>query len=145
MASGQQQLTIDEICANNAYQDGMNDSIKAIHDIYILGDDKREFLFGSKNFLTIIGRYTPKEMIDILNKKDQLLAQRVLLGDVIEGPYSCCYLITYIYNDKIHFDCISLDNNTYGHTVENTSLQELQAKRKEERRTNYFVIKGSEI
>lgn len=144
MAS-EQQLTIDEIRADNAYQDGMKDSIKALHDIYILGDDKREFLFGSKNFLTIIGRYTPKEMIDILNKKEQLLAQQVLLGDVIEGPLSCCYLITYVYKDKIHFDCISLDDNTYGHAIEATSLKELKAKRKEERRTNYFVIKGSEI
>ena len=145
MASGQQQLTVDEIRVTNAYQDGANDAIKAVHDIYVLGDDKREFLFGSKNFLTIIGKYTPEEMIGILEKKERLFAQRVLLGDVLEGPYSSSYLITYVYNDKIHFDCISLDDKTRGRAIVNTSLQELKAKRKEEQRTNYFVIKGCEI
>lgn len=138
MASGQTDTS-------RAFMDGANAAFKALRDVYNMDTNMRNFLFNKRAIFEIFLHMTPNEVLTILSNKDKLWAQHVELGDVIESENENEYLITYVDSDQKHFDCIAVGESNRGRTLSNMTLEKLGAKRLEEKRTNYYVLKGCDI
>jgi len=139
MASGQQQLTIDEIRIQNAQEEGAERAFKALREIYDMRKADRDFLFGTANFNTICNT-PPAFIFDKMEKRTELLALRVHAGDVIREPNDREWVITFVDDDEITFDavCTSLGKN-YGRTISNVTLNDIEATRTDEIMSSYTI------
>ena len=138
MASGQTDTS-------RPFMDGADAAFKALRDVYNMDANMRNFLFGKRAIFEIFLHMTPNEVFTILGNKDKLWAQHVELGDVIESEAENEYLVTYVDSDQKHFDCIGLGDGYRGRTLSNMTLEKMGAKRLNEKRTNYYVLKGCDI
>lgn len=138
MASGQTDTS-------RPFMDGANAAFKSLRDVYNMDTNMRNFLFGKRAIFEIFLHMTPNEVFTILGNKDKLWAQHVELGDVIENENENEYLITYVDSDQKHFDCIGVGSSNRGRTLSNMTLEKMGAKRLDEKRTNYYVLKGCDI
>ena len=98
-----------------------------------MDNTKRKFLFGDTTIYEIFTRNSPAEVFNILENQDKLFAQRVTIGDVIETSYHSLYVVTFVYEDKIHFDGICLDMNAHGRVISHSSIEDLNGKRLDEK------------
>lgn len=145
MASGQQQLTIDEIRLQNALKEGTERAFKALRGIYNMCDEDRKFLFGTPNFATICNT-SPTTILDIMDRRAELLAMRVHVGDIIrEVADNREWVITFIYDDSITFDAVCLSSGKdYGRTISNITLNGMEATRTGETMSTYTIVKRGE-
>jgi hypothetical protein len=142
MASGQQQLTVDEIRIQNAQEEGAERAFKALGEIFTMCADDRQFLFGTSNFFTICNT-PPAVILDKLNKSAELLALRVRVGDIIRETNDREWVITFVNDDSITFDAVCTSpGKDYGRTVSNVTLNDLKATRLDDIMTTYTVTKG---
>lgn len=139
MASGQQQISIDEIRIQNAQEEGAERAFKALHGIYNMCEEDREFLFGTPNFATICNT-PPAIILDKMEKRTELLAMRIHVGDVIREANDREWVITFVYDDSITFDavCTSLGEN-YGRTISCVNLNDIEATRIDEIMSSYTI------
>ena len=141
MASGQQQLSIDEIRIQNAQEEGAERAFRALHEIYDMREEDREFLFGTSNFVTICNT-PPAVVLDKIEKRAELLAMRVHVGDVIREMNDREWVITFVDDDSITFDAVCTSfGKGYGRTISNVTLNDIEATRMEETMTSYTITK----
>ena len=141
MASGQQQLTIDEIRIQNAQEEGAERAFKTLREIYDMRGQDRKFLFGTSNFITICDT-SPAVIFDKMEKRVELLAMRVHVGDVIRETNGHEWVITFVDDDSITFDAVCTTfGKSYGRTMSNVTLNDLKATRTDETMSSYTIIK----
>lgn len=141
MASGQQQLSIDEVRIQNAQEEGAERAFKVLHEIYDMREEDREFLFGTSNFVTICNT-PPAVIFDKMEKRTELLAMRVHVGDVIREMNDREWVITFVDDDFITFDAVCTSfGKGYGRTISDVTLNDLEATRMEETMSSYTITK----
>lgn len=139
MASGQQQLSIDEIRIQNAQEEGAEQAFKALHGIYNMCVEDREFLFGSAN-LAIICDMPPAVVLDTMKRRAELLAMRIHVGDVIQEANDREWVVTFVYDDSITFDAVCISSGEcYGHTLSSATLNDIEATRTDETMSTYTI------
>lgn len=126
MATGIQ-LTVNEVREQAAFSDGAEAAFKALREIYDMPQNERYFLFGGAGLPNLVHEQTPEYVFDILNHKDELLAQRLQIGDVIHNSAGHNIIVTWVDKDQIHFDGIWDDGPKRGRTISNRTLKELNA------------------
>lgn len=139
MASGQQQLSIDEIRIQNAQEEGAEQAFKALHGIYNMCVEDREFLFGTANLATICDM-PPAVILDTMKRRAELLAMRIHVGDVIQEANDREWVVTFVYDDSITFDAVCISSGEcYGHTLSNATLNDIEATRTDETMSTYTI------
>ena len=141
MASGQQQLTIDEIRIQNAQEEGAERAFKTLREIYDMSAQDVKFLFGTSNVVAICD-IPPAVIFDKMEKRAELLALRVHVGDVIRETSSREWVITFVDDDSITFDAVCTTfGKSYGRTVSNVTLNSFAAARTDETMSSYIITK----
>ena len=139
MATGQQQLTVDEIRIQNAQEEGAERAFKALGEIFTMCADDRQFLFGTSNFFTICNT-PPAVILDKMNKRAELLALRVRVGDIIRETNDREWVVTFVNDDSITFDAVCTSpGKDYGRTVSNVTLSDIKATRTDETLSTYTI------
>lgn len=131
MANGMQSTinSIAEVREQAAFSDGAEAAFKALREIYDMPMEERYFLFGGAGLPNIVHEQTPEYIFDVLNHKDELLAQRLQIGDVINGRFGHNIIVTWVDKDQIHFDGIWDDGPNRGRVLSNRTLKDLEAQK----------------
>jgi hypothetical protein len=128
MASGKQAgLTIADVREQAAFSKGSEAAIKAILEIYEMALDDRKVLFGSNTLMTIIADYPIEDIFDILSHKEEKFSQCVKTGEIVVTDYGEKLIVTWVNQDRIHFDGIWDSGNLRGRTVSNVTLTDISA------------------
>lgn len=139
MASGQQQLSIDEIRIQNAQEEGAERAFKTLREIYDMSTQDLKFLFGTSNFVAICDT-PPAVIFDKMEKRAELLAMRVHVGDVIQETNDREWVVTFVYDDSITFDAVCISSSEcYGHTLSSATLNDIEATRTDETMSTYTI------
>ena len=123
MATGSQMISIKD----NSFMKGAKAAFEALRTIYDMPPDERYFLFEGAGLPKLVHEQTPEYIFDILNHKDELLAKRLQIGDVVYNKEGYNIIVTWVDKDQIHFDGIWDDGPNRGRVVSNRTLKELDA------------------
>lgn len=139
MATGQQQLSIDEIRIQNAQEEGAERAFKALHEIYNMCVEDREFLFGTTNLATICDM-SPVVILNTMKKRAELLAMRIHVGDVIQEANDREWVVTFVYDDSITFDAVCISQGEYyGRVLSSATLSDIEATHTDETMSTYTI------
>lgn len=121
------QKSISEIREEAAFLDGAEAAFKALKEIYDMKAEDRYLLFGGAGLPNIVHEQTPEYVFDILNRKEEILAQRVKVGEVVCGKdeFGNIYnvIITWVNSDQITFDGIIDSGPNRGRTISGATLE----------------------
>lgn len=121
MATGMQNIDLS-LKENKDYIAGIQAGWDALREIYDMPTEDRYYLFEGAGLPKLVHEWEPKTVLSILANKDHLLQQRVNVGDVIERE-GIELIITYVYEDKLHFDAIITSGPLRGSVWKHTTLE----------------------
>ena len=110
------------------FMEGARAAYRALREVHDMSEEDRLFLLEGKGLANLVCTTTPDYLFDILNHKEELFAQRMKVGDVIEDGAGNEYAITWVDKDRVHFDGVCIfDTNKRGRTIKYVTLKELGA------------------
>lgn len=129
MASGLQATvrTVNEVREQAAFSDGAEAAFRALREIYDMPTEERYFLFGGAGLPNLVHEQTPEYVFDILNHKDELLSQRLQVGDIVVNSNGNNIIVTWVDKDQMRFDGIWDDGPNRGRVLSNKTLKDLDA------------------
>lgn len=111
--------------ARSGFSQGAEAAFAALRKIDDMSPDERMFLFNGAGIWHIVHEYKPDYIFDILDHKEELLAQRVAVGDTLVALNGYRVNVTWVAKDKIHFDGVWESGPLRGRTLQNSTMKQL--------------------
>ena len=127
MANGMQSAAMQVSRDTSMIEEGMNQAFNMLREVYNMDADTRYVLFGREGVTHLLMERSPEYIMDILNRKQEILDGQVSVGMLLfcdEDDTEA--IVTYVYPDtrNMEFDAIISHGKGRGHVLSHMNMRD---------------------